>query len=73
MPGGDRTGPRGKGPRTGGGFGDCPPNNSTQSATRQNTEIPVRSTFGRGLGPCGRGLARGFRGGRGRGNGRGRW
>lgn len=25
MPGGDRTGPWGEGPRTGGGFGDCPP------------------------------------------------
>ena len=43
MPNKDRTGPEGKGPRTGRGAGNCPP-------TTQNTVL------GRGLGPCGRGL-----------------
>jgi len=69
MPGLDGTGPRGEGPRTGGGRGFCPPNATSTSPTSQ-----VR--YGRGLGPCGRGLARGFRGGRGYGGGwgrRGRW
>ncbi len=74
MPGLDGTGPEGKGPRTGGGFGYCPPTDSTQPTTQPTTQTPARPlVFGRGLGPCGRGLARGFRGGRGRGAGRGRW
>ena len=63
MPGLDGTGPRGEGPRTGGGFGNCTPNTASPQPT---VARPVR--YGRGLGPCGEGLARGHRGGR-----RGRW
>ena len=72
MPGGDGTGPEGKGPRTGGGFGFCPPTDSAQPITQpsQTTTIPL--IHGRGFGPCGRGLARGYRGGRGCGLGGGR-
>lgn len=44
MPNRDGTGPKGKGPRTGRGLGDCP----ESSAERR----------GRGLGPCKRGLER---------------
>ncbi|MCX6818398.1 MAG: DUF5320 domain-containing protein [Candidatus Aenigmarchaeota archaeon] len=44
MPSGDGTGPMGMGPKTGRQMGKC-----------EGAE-PV----GRGLGPCGRGLARGF-------------
>ena len=57
MPRGDKTGPEGKGPLTGRGFGLC------------NDDI-VESTddhrVGLGLGPCGRGMAnrRGFGNGR---------
>jgi hypothetical protein len=54
MPGYDRTGPWGQGPRTGGGFGVC-------GATAQEAETDVRNYgwgFGRG---SGRGLQRGFR------------
>jgi len=68
MPRGDGTGPEGKGSRTGRGLGNCLPEASTQPTTQSN---PAK--YGRGLGPCGRGLARGFRGGKGRGAGRGRW
>ena len=46
MPGGDRTGPQGQGPRTGRGLGDCAP-----------TDQP-RLGFGFGLG---RGRGRGWR------------
>ncbi len=53
MPGYDRTGPWGQGPRTGGGFGVC-------GAPAQDGETDVRKYgwgFGRG---GGRGLRRGF-------------
>jgi hypothetical protein len=53
MPGYDRTGPWGQGPRTGGGFGSC-------SAPAQAAEADARS-YGRGFGRGGRGLQRGFR------------
>lgn len=66
MPGLDGTGPRGEGPRTGRGFGLCPPNVTIPQQTIQAT--PTR--FGFGSGQYGRGLARGFRGGRGRRAGR---
>ncbi len=62
MPSLDRTGPRGEGPRTGGGFGNCLPNTASSQATASR---PTR--YGRGLGPCGRGLGRGRGAGRGRG------
>lgn len=53
MPRFDRTGPEGKGPRTGRGLGDCPP---SEKETDNNT-FPRR---GRGFG-WGRGRGRGFR------------
>jgi len=65
MPGRDGTGPEGKGSRTGRGLGNCLPEASTQPTIQSN---PAK--YGRGLGPCSGGLARGFRGGRGRGAGR---
>ncbi len=46
MPNRDGTGPEGKGPKTGRQMGNC------EGAVSQKG-------FGRGLGPCGRGLARG--------------
>lgn len=62
MPGFDGTGPMGMGPRTGGGFGVCPPVG--------NAVNPYGYGLGRGGRPWGGG--RGFGGGRGRGW-RGRW
>jgi hypothetical protein len=53
MPGYDRTGPWGRGPRTGGGFGFC-------STPAQDAETAARG-YGRGSGRGGRGLQRGFR------------
>ncbi len=55
MPGGDRTGPMGRGPMTGGGFGLCGGSAAASSANR----------------PIGGGRFRGSRGGGGRGRGRG--
>ncbi len=65
MPGLDHTGPRGEGPMTGGGFGNCNPNASNQAANR-NALLGV----GRGGRPRGGGRGRCFGGGRG-GRGRG--
>jgi len=48
MPNRDRTGPEGKGPRTGRQLGNC------ENAKPQ-------PGFGRGCRPCGRGRGRGFR------------
>ncbi|MHC9540060.1 MAG: DUF5320 domain-containing protein [Vulcanimicrobiota bacterium] len=45
MPGGDGTGPRGQGPRTGGGFGLCPPGSGFRRGQGR----------GRGMGRCRRG------------------
>ena len=53
MPRYDRTGPEGQGPRTGGGFGFC-------GVPAQKVDTDIRG-YGRGLGPCGRGLQRGSR------------
>jgi hypothetical protein len=53
MPGYDRTGPWGQGPRTGGGFGSC----RTPAPQADTDERSYGSGFGRG----GRGLQRGFR------------
>ncbi len=47
MPNRDGTGPEGKGPRTGRQLGDCEGANP----------VVLRRGRGRGLGPCGRGLA----------------
>lgn len=60
MPGFDRTGPNGQGPRTGWGMGDC----STQETTAQ----PMRGGRGRGMGRRGFG-GQGFGAGGGRGMG----
>jgi len=43
MPQGDRTGPRGRGPRTGRGLGNCPPQND-------NRKEETNKGFGRGQG-----------------------
>ena len=59
MPGGDRSGPMGKGPKTGKGLGNC-------------EGEPANQTPGRGYGP-GRGFGGGFGRGAGRGFGRGFW
>jgi len=59
MPRGDKTGPAGKGPRTGRGMGPC-----------GTTEKQLGNQRGTGMGPCGNGKPRG--GGQGAGKGRGR-
>jgi len=59
MPGGDRTGPAGKGAKTGGQMGSCP------GAQPKMRPLDSRGMgIGRGKGPCGLGLGQGFRGGR---------
>ena len=65
MPGFDGTGPQGQGPRTGGGFGYCPPTAGPYYGR------PV--VYGVGRGGILRGGGRGFAFGGGRGRGRGRW
>jgi hypothetical protein len=66
MPGGDRTGPRGEGPRTGWGMGFCWPGSKEKEA--RSAEAPLQRVWrwGRGFGR-GFGLGRGLGGGRGRG------
>jgi hypothetical protein len=66
MPGGDRTGPMGRGPRTGRGLGDCARDEPLRGPDRKGYPGPGQGRgrgrgwgFGRGLG---RGLGRGFRG-----------
>ncbi len=55
MPGKDKTGPLGQGPKTGRGLGLCNDSNENNST--------AKTRLGRGLGPCGAGLAqrRGWR------------
>jgi len=53
MPLGDRTGPRGFGPRTGRGLGSCPPGETAYPNTRRG--YPVLGTGRRFLGKLGRG------------------
>jgi len=65
MPGFDGTGPLGQGPRTGGGFGYCPP------TTGPYYGRPV--VYGVGRGGLPRGGGRGFAFGGGRGRGRRFW
>ncbi|KAA0257052.1 hypothetical protein FHQ18_10815 [Deferribacter autotrophicus] len=64
MPGFDRTGPIGEGPRTGRGLGRC--NGNVENRENTNAEYPVRRRLrdgschnGRGQG-LGRGYGRGF-------------
>ncbi len=54
MPGGDRTGPAGRGPLTGRGAGDC--------AGEDRPGYGPLPGFGRGFGPGGGGRGWGFRG-----------
>lgn len=65
MPGFDGTGPLGQGPRTGGGFGYCPPTAGPYYGQ------PV--VYGVGRGGLPRGGGRGFAYGGGRGRGRRFW
>ncbi len=73
MPGGDRTGPEGRGPRTGRGAGYCAGNDepgSTESGPRRGGGFGFGFGRGRGAGWGGRGGGRGLGlGGRGRGRG----
>lgn len=62
MPGLDRKGPQGDGPKTGRGLGKCNPDTKTQDENSAETQ------YGRGLG---RRMGRGQRAGRGRGRGMG--
>ena len=64
MPGFDRTGPRGDGPRTGGGFGLCNPRAARPSTGDYG--YPMRGT-GRGFAPWGGGRGHAYGGGRGAG------
>lgn len=91
MPGLDGTGPMGMGPMTGGARGWCNPYGAMYGAPRfgmrggggpMSYGAPygyggwgMYPRFGRGLGPCGGGMAwgRGRGMGGGRGMGRGRW
>lgn len=66
MPGRDHRGPRGEGPRTGWGMGDCPPREGEQLPTP-----PEGVVYGLGRGGLPRGGGRGWGGGRGGGRGRG--
>ena len=66
MPAFDGTGPLGQGPRTGGGFGFCPP---TESSYYYGTPY----VYGVGRGGLPRGGGRGFTFGGGRGRGRRFW
>ncbi|MBN2165446.1 MAG: DUF5320 domain-containing protein [Marinilabiliaceae bacterium] len=64
MPGFDRTGPEGKGSRTGRGLGKCNPDNNV------STDTQFGRGLGRGLGRNQGGMGRGRRLGGGRGLGR---
>jgi hypothetical protein len=67
MPGFDRTGPNGEGPRTGRGLGRCNPKKDESDEKNREDMNPQDEWYGRGMGwRHGRG---GFRG---RGPGRGR-
>ncbi len=62
MPGFDRTGPEGKGSRTGRGLGKCNPNNKSDDTDTREDNVTGRlgRAFGRGRG-LGRGMGRGRR------------
>jgi hypothetical protein len=64
MPGFDKTGPLGKGTRTGRGFGKCNP--AQGENPDENSEPLFGRGMGRGRGGRGRGLGRGMGRGRGR-------
>jgi len=58
MPGGDRTGPAGYGPRTGRGLGDCSGNNNSGFAKATSSFRGWGRGFGRGFWGRGRGFQR---------------
>ena len=67
MPGENKKGPMGEGPRTGRGLGRC--NNNTET---NEANVPDQQNTTRDFGPgTGRGMGRGFGRGPGRGPGRG--
>lgn len=61
MPGLDRTGPEGQGPRSGRGLGKCNPNKEEANESSNEEKFRAGKGYGRGR----------FRGGGGRGLGRG--
>ncbi len=69
MPGGDRTGPLGRGPRTGRGLGYCSGSDRPgfMSRTFGRLGLGFRRGRGGGRGRAGRGAGRGAGAGRGRG------
>ena len=76
MPGLDRTGPEGEGPRTGWGEGKCnPPKSSKEDNDKEKNNLEPGQgrgfRFFRGQRGIGRGQGRGLRRGGGRGQGRG--
>jgi len=72
MPNKDKTGPEGKGAKTGRGVGNCE-TTEKQTTEKQTTEKQLDNQRGKGRGPCGDGKPRGGNGqGNGRGNGQGR-
>ncbi len=77
MPGGDRTGPMGAGPRTGWGMGACAgsPGQGNQAGPDNASAPGFAGRMMRGGRGCGRGfgMGRGFGRGMGRGAGRGWW
>lgn len=74
MPGEDKKGPQGEGPRTGRGLGRCRPNKTQTDRSVNQRDTPPERGFGKGrrqgLG-AGRRSSRGSGSGRGRGAGRG--
>ena len=58
MPRLDGTGPKGKGPKTGRGMGNC----TTTTTKKSSTQKPVRRGMGRGNGRGQNGWPRGFGG-----------
>jgi len=71
MPGLDRKGPFGEGPKTGRGLGRCNPDNKDKDFTEADETGPGRGNRFRGGAGPGRGLGRGNGRGGGRGLGRG--
>ena len=64
MPRGDKTGPEGKGPKTGRGLGPCEETTEKQldtkdKDTKDTTEKQLETQRGTGRGPCGDGEPRG--------------
>ena len=71
MPGLDRTGPEGRGSRTGRELGKCNPDSQSKGTDTASNDVPDERGFGRGFGRGGGQGRNRFRGG-GRGLGRNR-